>query len=132
MFAGLRPAYHPVRSVGVDEKNKAGMKKIKRIGILTSGGAAPGLNAVIRAVVITATLRRFTSLPRAESAQWVSLRGPSFAPPRFGRLSPGKNTSPTTATWSRQPAAWAFVWEINGYPALTSTDLAEPALAGDR
>jgi 6-phosphofructokinase len=30
-------------------------KKIKKIGILTSGGDAPGLNAVIRAVVITAT-----------------------------------------------------------------------------
>lgn len=29
--------------------------KIKRIGVLTSGGDAPGLNAVIRAVVITAT-----------------------------------------------------------------------------
>ncbi|GAB4430483.1 MAG: ATP-dependent 6-phosphofructokinase [Anaerolineae bacterium] len=29
--------------------------KIKKIGILTSGGDAPGLNAVIRAVVITAT-----------------------------------------------------------------------------
>ena len=31
-----------------------GVKKIKRIGILTSGGDAPGLNAVIRAAVITA------------------------------------------------------------------------------
>lgn len=30
-------------------------KKIKKIGVLTSGGDAPGLNAVIRAVVITAT-----------------------------------------------------------------------------
>ncbi len=30
-------------------------KQIKRIGVLTSGGDAPGLNAVIRAVVITAT-----------------------------------------------------------------------------
>ncbi len=30
-------------------------KKIKKIGILTSGGDAPGLNAVIRAAVITAT-----------------------------------------------------------------------------
>ena len=30
-------------------------KKIKKIGILTSGGDAPGLNAVIRASVITAT-----------------------------------------------------------------------------
>jgi len=29
--------------------------KIKKIGVLTSGGDAPGLNAVIRAVVITAT-----------------------------------------------------------------------------
>ncbi len=32
-------------------------KKIKKIGILTSGGDAPGLNAVIRAVVITASRR---------------------------------------------------------------------------
>ena len=31
------------------------MKKIKKIGVLTSGGDAPGLNAVIRAAVITAT-----------------------------------------------------------------------------
>ncbi|MCB9076708.1 MAG: 6-phosphofructokinase [Anaerolineaceae bacterium] len=31
------------------------MKKINKIGVLTSGGDAPGLNAVIRAVVITAT-----------------------------------------------------------------------------
>lgn len=31
------------------------IKKIKKIGVLTSGGDAPGLNAVIRAVVITAT-----------------------------------------------------------------------------
>jgi phosphofructokinase-like protein len=31
------------------------MKKINKIGILTSGGDAPGLNAVIRAAVITAT-----------------------------------------------------------------------------
>ncbi len=31
------------------------MKKIKRIGILTGGGDCPGLNAVIRAVVHTAT-----------------------------------------------------------------------------
>lgn len=30
-------------------------KKIKKIGVLTSGGDAPGLNAVIRAVVITAS-----------------------------------------------------------------------------
>src|SRR5690606_8491817 len=30
---------------------------IKRIGILTGGGDAPGLNAVIRAVVLTATRR---------------------------------------------------------------------------
>ena len=30
-------------------------EKIKKIGVLTSGGDAPGLNAVIRAVVITAT-----------------------------------------------------------------------------
>jgi 6-phosphofructokinase 1 len=30
-------------------------QKIKKIGVLTSGGDAPGLNAVIRAVVITAT-----------------------------------------------------------------------------
>ncbi len=31
------------------------MQKVKKIGILTSGGDAPGLNAVIRAAVITAT-----------------------------------------------------------------------------
>jgi 6-phosphofructokinase 1 len=31
------------------------LEKIKKIGVLTSGGDAPGLNAVIRAVVITAT-----------------------------------------------------------------------------
>lgn len=31
------------------------VKKIKRIGVLTSGGDAPGLNAVIRAAVITAS-----------------------------------------------------------------------------
>ncbi len=31
------------------------ISKIKKIGVLTSGGDAPGLNAVIRAVVITAT-----------------------------------------------------------------------------
>ena len=30
-------------------------KKISKIGVLTSGGDAPGLNAVIRAVVITAS-----------------------------------------------------------------------------
>jgi len=30
-------------------------KKVKKIGVLTSGGDAPGLNAVIRAVVITAS-----------------------------------------------------------------------------
>jgi 6-phosphofructokinase 1 len=33
------------------------MGKISRIGVLTGGGDAPGLNAVIRAVVKTATLR---------------------------------------------------------------------------
>jgi len=33
------------------------MKKIKRIGVLTSGGDAPGLNGVIRAVVKTAILK---------------------------------------------------------------------------
>ena len=31
--------------------------KIKRIGVLTGGGDAPGLNAVIRAVVKTASRR---------------------------------------------------------------------------
>ena len=30
-------------------------KQVKRIGVLTGGGDAPGLNAVIRAVVKTAT-----------------------------------------------------------------------------
>ena len=30
------------------------MKKIKKIGVLTSGGDAPGMNAAIRAVVRTA------------------------------------------------------------------------------
>ena len=30
-------------------------KQIKRIGILTSGGDAPGMNAVVRAVVRTAS-----------------------------------------------------------------------------
>ena len=34
---------------------RADPKNIKRIGVLTSGGDAPGLNAVIRAVVITAS-----------------------------------------------------------------------------
>ena len=31
------------------------LERIKKIGILTSGGDAPGLNAVIRAAVITST-----------------------------------------------------------------------------
>ena len=30
------------------------MAKIKRIGVLTSGGDAPGMNAAVRAVVLTA------------------------------------------------------------------------------
>ena len=33
------------------------MKKINRIGILTGGGDAPGLNAVIRAAVRSAWMR---------------------------------------------------------------------------
>jgi hypothetical protein len=34
------------------------MKKIKTIGVLTSGGDAPGMNAAIRAVVRTAIFHR--------------------------------------------------------------------------
>ena len=32
-------------------------KQVKRIGVLTSGGDAPGMNAAVRAVVRTATNR---------------------------------------------------------------------------
>lgn len=37
-------------------------KKIRRIGILTSGGDAPGMNAVVRAVVRSATAKGITCL----------------------------------------------------------------------
>ena len=36
------------------ELNKKGEKQMKKIGILTNGGDAPGLNTVIRAIVKTA------------------------------------------------------------------------------
>ena len=36
------------------------MKEIKRIGVLTSGGDAPGMNAAIRAVVRSGIYRGFT------------------------------------------------------------------------
>ena len=39
------------------------MKEFKRIGILTSGGDAPGMNAAIRSVVRTALARGVECCP---------------------------------------------------------------------
>ena len=36
------------------EKELGGMEMVKKVAILTNGGDAPGLNAVIRAIVKTA------------------------------------------------------------------------------
>ena len=74
-------------------------KKVKRIGVLTSGGDAPGMNAAVRAVVRSAVaygiecvgIRRgwqglinsdFVMLPR-ESVGHILNRGGIFAPQAF-------------------------------------------------
>ncbi len=46
--------YHTQRGIHVPLRRLAMQQKIKRIGVLTSGGDSPGMNAAIRAVVRTA------------------------------------------------------------------------------
>lgn len=43
-----------VEKIKLENKSELSMSKIKKIGVLTSGGDAPGMNAAIRAVVRTA------------------------------------------------------------------------------
>ena len=47
------------------------MKKFRRIGILTSGGDAPGMNNAIRA--ITRAASRFTVFTRAIKASFTTI-----------------------------------------------------------
>ena len=53
------------------------MKKIKRIGVLTSGGDAPGMNAAVRAVARTALAKALNVLAFAGAGK-VSLTVISF------------------------------------------------------
>ena len=50
------------------------MNKIKRIGILTSGGACAGLNAVIRSVVNAATLKGWEVNGIKFGTDWPTIR----------------------------------------------------------
>ena len=49
-------------------------KKVKRIGVLTSGGDAPGMNAAVRAVVRTALSQGIecVGIRRGWTALWPS------------------------------------------------------------
>jgi len=58
------------------------MPAIKRIGVLTGGGDAPGLNAVIRAVVKAATTRHCEVIGLEDSFDGL------IEPDRWRRLTP--------------------------------------------
>ena len=45
------PEIKSLKAVNYDEIDKSTVEPIKRVGVLTSGGDAPGMNATIRAVV---------------------------------------------------------------------------------
>jgi 6-phosphofructokinase 1 len=45
------PEISTLKAVNYDGVDKNSVKPIKRVGVLTSGGDAPGMNAAIRAVV---------------------------------------------------------------------------------
>ena len=53
---------------------------VKRIGVLTSGGDAPGMNAAIRAVVRSAIYRGIDCVGIRRGVQWADQR--RFRPPR--------------------------------------------------
>ena len=45
------PEINSLKALNYDEVDKSTVEPIKRVGVLTSGGDAPGMNAAIRAVV---------------------------------------------------------------------------------
>ena len=47
-------------------------KEIKTIGVLTSGGDAPGMNAAVRAVVRTAIAKGYEVCGSKKRIQWYS------------------------------------------------------------
>ncbi len=57
--ASARGIHLWLKGLNRHKKKRSIMKKIKRIGVLTGGGDAPGLNAVIRAVVKSAFNRNW-------------------------------------------------------------------------
>src|SRR4029450_13913819 len=61
---------------------------IRRIGVLTSGGDAPGLNAVIRAVVRSAEVDHGWAVLGVEEAVWGLIR-PGRPPAATGLLNRG-------------------------------------------
>ena len=45
------PEINSLKALNYDEVDKNTVEPVKRVGVLTSGGDAPGMNAAIRAVV---------------------------------------------------------------------------------
>ena len=45
------PEINSLKALNYDEVDKSTVEPVKRVGVLTSGGDAPGMNAAIRAVV---------------------------------------------------------------------------------
>ena len=45
------PEINSLKALNYDEVDKDTVEPVKRVGVLTSGGDAPGMNAAIRAVV---------------------------------------------------------------------------------
>ena len=98
-----------------------GMNRIRRIGVLTGGGDAPGLNAVIRAVVRTAdrlgginprAVQQRLLHGRAEAGSLLGIGGFNLdtsllAADRHSvaRFTPLTTSSSGAPRWSRRPAA---------------------------